>query len=744
MGQRRFFFPGERRLITMPSSIAPPTRKKRRKDLPFGPIKKAVVHKELLVYDFESKDDDSQRPGFTRPFMCGLLDHGNVYRAFFDNNSSRDDGDFRKRVVSPKGCVDEFCNHVFRMTAGTFEPEYVGEHAEFYAHNGGRFDATFLLVWLYLQRDTFHVEMTCVQGRIQSLSVTPRGEKPGDKTTISFLDSSMIFPQMKLGAVTNLFSVGEKKLTDFDLKTPEWERDKWIEYNRPDCIGLRDALHGYRDLLEAEGGELAMTAPSSSMRLFRRRFLKEKFDRAKHFPFCTGVCLGCNRGGECDGTCHGCLHDWIRSGYFGGRVEIFERFAPPPMYYYDLNSSYPASMMKPMPVGRPLAILSNEGFVRERDARRAAGQLAFVEATVSVPTSCDLPPLPHIVNNKLCFPAGEFHGVFELDELSLLHDPFVNGRIVHVDRSVWFEGKVIFKDFVETLYAYKQRGSEMKERLRKEKRAPTQEEQRIVALGELAKLMVNSEYGKHAMKPERETLIYVPEDAASWPDDAKPLDGHHETCRVWIKPKYVDPCYIIPQWSARITALSRIAWWTQARDVILAGGKVYAGDTDALQISIKLPEEVCHQTRLGAWKREHDKEVFGGCDVSDEELKEFFGNDPVMFDAWKAKYGDVAPAAAFLSPKFYALLAQSGNHVVHMKGVPKDFHTIETFRLLASGGELRKEKHRTSQPKTVLRGLQKGGPLGITMLDSVKTLRSVYDKRIVNNDGTTSPLVLHD
>jgi hypothetical protein len=89
--------------------------------------------------------------------------------------------------------------------------------------------------------------------------------------------------------------------------------------------------------------------------------------------------------------------------------------------------------------------------------------------------------------------------------------------------------------------------------------------------------------------------------------------------------------------------------------------------------------------------------------------------------------------------------------VIHMKGVPRfdtdgrtSLHTIQTFRQLARGDELRKPGHRVSQPKTVLRQMRKGGPMGITMQDSIKRLRSMYDKRTVHDDGTTSPLIAYE
>ena len=133
-----------------------------------------------------------------------------------------------------------------------------------------------------------------------------------------------------------------------------------------------------------------------------------------------------------------------------------------PCYYYDRNSSYPASMMEPMPVGIPVAIQSESDFWKEHEERRAAGQSAFVECSVSIPDSCKIPPLPHLHEGKLKFPTGS--------------------------------------------YEIKKTASAIKEKLKKEGRDPTDMEKVVLAIGEIAKLMMNSLYGKFAMNPEREEV----------------------------------------------------------------------------------------------------------------------------------------------------------------------------------------------------------------------------------------------
>jgi DNA polymerase family B len=723
--RRHFYFPGERERI-MPRFGR---GKKVPYELPLSPIKKPPHERGILIYDAETKRGLSQTPGFDRLFLMGFLDHRGTYLDFWDDRNQMfeletgklilpDGLDYRERAHDPdEGIIDQFARTVLGHPhrAGYHPPEWTSDWADLYGHNAGKFDVTPLLVWLHLHRDEFHTEVTFVQGRVQSLRVSPARQKPSRKNTVSFLDSFLILP-MKLAQAARLFSRGMRKDDKFDQATPEWDREQWRKYNKLDCVGLRDSLLGFRGMLQAEGGELAMTLPSASMKIFRRRFLGDSIDRAVHFPGCDNECGGCTRGVHCDGKCHGCLHDWIKRGYFGGRVEIFERFAPAPVYYYDLNSSYPASMLALMPVGKPVAIQTEEEFFAEHEQRFKSGQVGFVECEVFIPTTCPIPPLPSIKDGKLKFRVGRFHGVFEYEELMTIMDPFVGGRINKVKMAVWYEGSPLFREFVETLYKYKLGKPDRPCTCEKGTCYLSPEEHDKLALAELAKLLLNSLYGKFAQNPEREELFYVgPQDP--WPthEQGRPLDGKQES-PFWLRPKYVSPSYVAPHLSARVTALSRKAIWEQAKRIVLAGGRVYYMDTDALPNSMEFSPDVVHPTRLGAWKREHPEKYLAG---------------------------------EFVQPKLYALFNpnnESDKAIVHMKGVPRELQNMESFRLLTSGGQLHRpadhpDNKRFSPPKSVLRSLLKGGPMGIYMVESIKQLRSKYDKRQVLADGTTIPEV---
>lgn len=711
--RRQFFWPGEVRPMATAKGARAPRVKINKKDY-LTPITAKIKHKSILVYDFETKDDESQNPGFTRPFMIGFLDEGDHYHDFWNENPP--DPNFRRRAVDRGGCVDLFMRCLTGLPEnhrkGFFRPnrQWASTKAELWAHNGGRFDATPILVWLRRHRRWFAVDTTFIAGRAQRITISIR-RGPYRGTSWVLLDSAMLL-KMKLEQATELFSSGAKKLAKFDLGTDESDRSQWRLYNAFDCRGLRDALLGFQAMIEGEGGAMGTTAPSTAMHLFRRARLPQAVPRARCFPGCDGKCKGCKRGKHCDGDCHGCLHAWIRRGLVGGRTEIFWRFAPPPIFYYDRNSSYPASALELMPVGDPY-IQSGGEFLESHAEMRASGKIGFIECVVYVPPGCKLPPLPKVHDSKLKFPTGTFRGIWEYDELMLLFDPFVGGRILRVERAVWFRGEPLFKSFMETMYEYrKKRPRDEHGVLMDDLSKMTPEQRNAYALSEFAKLMMNSLIGKTATNPEREEMIYIaPGD--KWPKDARPITGRHEKCLIWLRPKFIDAPYIMPHLNARILALGRIAWWHAGKAIFEAGGELYYGDTDAIQANMPLPAEMLDETELGKWKREHSDDDYEG---------------------------------EWVQLKNYALSSVlGGKSIVHMKGIPRDHQNMRIFMRFRNGEELCWTKDRVSQPKHVLRNLELGGDVeGIEMLDSVKRLRSQYDKRIVHDDGSTSALVLDD
>lgn len=530
-------------------------------------ITRDVRRTQIATFDVESKAPKSEKAGFTRAFLIGFYD-GEQYLGFrnilrpyapvlYDRMMALPPED---RAIAQGGCIDRFCRFLFG-TARAPNMRYESRTHTLYAHNGGRFDATFLLAWLRKHRSEFDVRITAVSSRAQRIQVTRKvrtEESDKRKRTVkrvtppswTFIDSVLLLP-MSLEAAGQTFcgNDDEGQKQKFDLDTDSGD-PRWEEYNAQDCIVLHKSLSSLRDMIEDLGGEMGITAPSTSMKLFRRSFLHEPIARNRHFP-------GCNEA-RCRSPTDACLHDWIRKGYHGGRTEIFSMTAPPGMRYYDLNSSYPTSMREKMPTGEALVIKSASEFW-DRLPVLEKSSVGFVEATVTIPENCHVPPLPYVNedNKKLLFPVGTFRGVWSWDELKLIFDPYVGGEIVQLHRCVWFRASIIFKSFVDTLYAYRLAS----------KKDPTDKAK--AALSELAKLLLNAHYGKYGMNPLREEIVTIDGGEDPWPGDegspykkeGSPLDGDHLHGSLWSIPVIVDAPYMIPQIAAQVTALSRVMLW---------------------------------------------------------------------------------------------------------------------------------------------------------------------------------------
>jgi hypothetical protein len=612
------------------------------------PLTSSVQRKRFIVYDIESKSDDTQTGGFTRPFVVGMHD-GNAYLAF-RNEAKVTHFPWETRHYMKGGCIDLLMRCLLtKQNSG----------CNIFAHNGGNFDHLFLLAWIRRHHTEFGFEVTPVQSSIQKLEVwkKEKGKPRGECEHWTFLDSVRLLP-MSLAKAAETFGLAGKE--EMDLNEHE-DHAHWELYLRVDCEQLFQVLLKLHELIEDKlGGEVGMTAPSTSMKLFRKRFLgqdgspnriarhahwagcKEKEDKARQeaewraaeetsknksrstaraavsaarldredqaeedgsalidlvqgieTPRDSSLPAGDLPGGEppVGAPCAGCAHNWIRRAYYGGRTEIFRMYGEK-LHYYDINSSYVAAMAETMPVGDRIVIENPE----ELDWRMHEKFIGFVECTVRIPEDCPVPPLPYrATTGKLIFPVGEFEGTWDTEELNLLRDPSVGGEILSIKRVVWFGRRKVFHGMVAELW-----------RLR-DKSQPDWDE----GLSALAKLMGNSLYGKFGMKEERQAIViakktskigecFLCDNKATTPDGqmcaehigSKPATGSPD-CDVWYQAVQVSAPYIIPHIAAHITSLARVRIWKFMMQAHNAGGTLYYTDsvTEDRTVVVRNPED---------------------------------------------------------------------------------------------------------------------------------------------------------
>lgn len=663
----------------------------------------APKERGICVYDLESKSGDTQAPGFDRPFMATFYD-GERFRVFRNAPRLRSH-DWQTRHLQPGGCIDKLLCHIFARPTKRYQKSSI------YAHNGGSFDHLFLLAWLVRNKD-LEFSVTPVSSSIQRIDVWRTGKKKYGKWT--FLDSMKLIP-MSLAKAAKSFGLEGKE--DIDLALHE-DDPQWDKYNEVDCLRLYQVMQKAKLLIEGLGGELGMTAPSTAMKLFRRRYMgqgktPDRVDRHKHFEGCE------------DEKCHGCCHEFIRRAYYGGRTEIFRMYGRN-LHYFDINSSYPASMRQEMPTG-------NRTVLDRIDDRYHDSHVGFVECTVHIPEGCRIPPLPYRAETgKLIFPVGTFSGTWDLEELDLLRDPYVDGKILNIKKVVYIQKGPLLREMVEDLYTYR------------DKSKANYDE----GLSILSKLLMNSLYGKFGMNEERQEIMLpgirleghcylcrneMPPDNKNQicPDceGSKPANGKPD-CAVWYKKNRVSAPYIIPQIAAHITTLSRVLLWKKMREILERGGNIYYVDTDSILTDV----EIETGNALGQMKNEYPGETLRG---------------------------------DFLQPKVYVLQKDTnfaGEHVatckdkkcagctnvkIAMKGLPKAQRTLANLDKLRLGETI--PFTRLCKVRTLARDGFRDPPRIVGVTKSFAQMRlddganiPKYDKRRVLANGHTLPMVLSE
>jgi hypothetical protein len=658
-----------------------------------------VKRHRMVVYDLESKDGPTQKPGFTRVFLAGVYD-GAEFTSF---RNVKPDGVVRweerghkheipnqstvaweRQAISDGGCIDQVMRH---LLSSAHRGAYI------YAHNGGGFDHLHVLPWLRARTAEYAWKVIPVASSIQVMTVQHRASKQ----TWKFLDSFRLLP-MSLDQASKSFGFAGKLVHDLNMVEDD---PRWEKYLERDCKALYEALEQFQTLLTDKlGGEMGITAPSSAMKLYRRKYMGHGKTPAlipqhRHFK----ECLTEKR------DCEGCLHAWIRRGYYGGRVEVF-RPRGEGVSYYDINSSYPRAMLEDMPGGECRQYGPSK---REKDflhfERSAVG---FVECDVDIPDTCYLPPLPHRdeKSGKLLFPVGRFTGVWSWSELKLLSDSLVQGTILNVKRSVWYERKNLFFDFVKELYAYRDKASAEYEE----------------GLALISKLMMNSLYGKFGMNEDRREIIVLgPGESA--PEGAtfpRLEDGEDDvTSKVCYVEKRVSPPYIIPQISAQITALARVRLWSCMAGVLRRGGKLYYCDTDSLITDLG---DLRTSSELGELKNEYPGETL---------TVELVG--PKMYLLQKRTPFEKAHTSSCDSKNCHGCDTTK----LAMKGIPKDLRNLETLRALQRG-------ETVSFPRLERLGAMAGRQFlePPRMRQAKKSMKAKNDKRVFVEDVDSRPHIL--
>jgi len=609
-----------------------------------GPIREKIKRKRFAVLDLESKKKDTQDKGFERPFLTCFFD-GEEYVAHRDDEVHKGRSYVESYWHEPGGCIDKMMRHIVGLraceTCEISEHEYKwgkcrecvrarrryqGKKWLLVAHNGGNFDNLFCLGWVRRHADLFEEgEIINVQSRMLIYTFRPRIDDRSRSEKWTFTDSIALLPlSLKEIGKTFCSDTPDFQKMVFNLDLPE-DDENWEEYNRRDCAVLLEALNRFRKLVEKLGGAITATAAGTAMQLLRRKYLKKPIPRNSHFPDCDGKCHDdyceiedCQARDKRETECHGCLHKFVRDGFFGGRTEIYRTFGKR-LIYSDINSSYPAGMLEDMPIGKARVLPEKTSLHMLKMLAKI--NIGFVECIIDVPTKCAqhkefkpgckvcttayLPPLPYRYFKKggevkLIFPSGRLYGTWDWVEIE---EALKGGcKIVAVGKSVWFGKGKLFDKMIHTLYSYRQkkcpdcRCDQSGAKGKKQCACENPSRRWDAGLDFVAKLMMNSCFGKFATNTIREKIVFSDfiEDnaiiAPPWMKDAPKRVQH-----------IIEADYIIPHIAAHITAGARVRLRRGLVSVLDQSGWIIYADTDSsMATHVVKPEG----TDLGMWKIE--------------------------------------------------------------------------------------------------------------------------------------------
>ena len=439
---------------------------------------------------------------------------------------------------------------------------------------------------------------------------------------------------------------------DFDLwneKKDKKEKDKptlhhiyskheHIAYLKNDCEGLHQVLTKFYNWPLIRKAGQSFTIASQALKIYRT-FLKENIPALD----------------EVD-------DEFCRESYFGGRTEIFKHFFKDHikfLFCHDANSLYPYAMKTFDYPLHPIGKLKEF----KKDI------LAIYHCKVSVP-KMHVPPLPVKHDGKLIFPTGIFSGFWVGSELQMAIEH--GCKILEVYDGIEFSnGGRIFAEYIDTLY-----------KIRLEKGGESVD-------GILAKLIMNSSYGKFGQGSEKENLGWEDgEDPTEVPfHDFEMDDGKVYTlCKKTVNLRSFSNVAI----ASFVTSYARQVMYPY---YVKCGKEIYYTDTDSIYSTIDFGST----KELGGLKEE-------------ERTHE----------------------ACFLLPKTYITDAK-----LKMKGFEKKTlkFTDEDF-LNALQGELGILKTVVkSRPMTFKQALSRKGEVLALSPQSTKEIKSFYNKRKVIKKG---------
>lgn len=387
----------------------------------------------------------------------------------------------------------------------------------------------------------------------------------GNKHKWTFLDTLNVAPGFSVEKMGKVIGLPKLQMPEALVSSTSTGRlhqritpdvlKKIVEYNQRDVEIPYRFLTMWQDGLLELGTQLKPTVASTAVDLFRRQYLRRAYIQPEKY-----------------------VNEWIRQGYYGGRVEVFKKGYVEDVYYYDFNSLYPSVMLE---YEYP-DVGSQRSVHCPRNINEVLEQKGIVEAEVQI-DDMYIPPIPFRYEQRLIFPTGVIKGVWTTDELRALRE--YGGRVKRIKKG-WIYTCTVrpFVDYVTDLYEKRQ-----------EYKKKGDDRQYVV------KIMLNSLYGKFGQRLEQpggEMRVLRPDDD---PNELVGCDEVEWGGYIWVQKKRKNkriPCFINTVWACYITAYARLKLWEKMNEV---GDDVVYCDTDSIVTHKKLSTS----SKLGDLKLEH-------------------------------------------------------------------------------------------------------------------------------------------
>lgn len=517
-----------------------------------------------------------------------------------------------------------------------------------FAHNGGKFDFTFIQE--HMRKNRYFGKYTLkpiITNKMIQITIYD-----GNRNRWVLRDSTAFFTD-SLKNVARNFQVENQKGEMDHNKVNFWNwrnlTDEWKPYLIKDCKSLYEIMEKFElYLIENYKVNLrkVISTAQLAMTIYRRRFLPHAIPTYEAY--------------EKD----------IRQAYKGGRVEVIQHYAEN-VKHYDVNSLYPYVMRKyPMPVGRP--------YLQEIKI----SDFGIVFAKVTCPKDLKIPLLcTKREDGKLIFPTGTFSGWFCTPELQKAKQI---GYKIEIEHGYKFSKSYLFDDYIDHSYKLKK-----------------QSEDGSVSYT-LAKLLMNSLYGKFGQKREKSQYVMNPTEDIDL--EKVTFFGDDE---IYVKKTVSQSAHILPAIAAFVTTYARLELYSWVEKC----NEVYYFDTDSIFTDTVLPTS----KDIGGLKLEGEYEE-----------------------------------ASFLLPKFYGMKHKMNfknffqepfampKYTIHTKGFPRTAFNYDQIKQAVFSGDTSKlswSKMIMASPMESLRRQKKF----LSMIKMSRNVKTIYDKRI-RVGFTTIPL----